>query len=154
MFQVLNCLCKVAFSLPSECNIIQLTTEKSALFLPPREKMLNVGAVKTLMKTILSIAWQKTYPRRSIWVRGFLLYVKLLFVNYFQAFWIGWAWQPYSSWKLLWIFLRCFNPLVPNAPFLCSLKTLMFLCFQGVEKGCIENEWVRDQGCLLQNANL
>ena len=37
----------------------------------------------------------------------------------------------------LWATLCVFNPFVPNAPFL--YKT----CFQGVEKGCIENEWVK-----------
>ena len=39
-----------------------------------------------------------------------------------------------------------FNPFVPNAPFLYPLKTLenrkVFWCFQGVEKGCMKNEWV------------
>ena len=37
----------------------------------------------------------------------------------------------------LWDALCVFNPFVPNAPFL--YKT----CFQGVKKGCIENEWVK-----------
>ena len=40
-----------------------------------------------------------------------------------------------------------FNPFVPNAPFLYPLKTsenlTVFWCFQGVEKGCIGNEWVK-----------
>ena len=38
------------------------------------------------------------------------------------------------------------NPFVPNAPFLYPLKTSenqkVLRCFQGVEKGCIGNEWV------------
>ena len=38
------------------------------------------------------------------------------------------------------------NPFVPNAPFLYPSKTsenlTVFWCFQGVEKGCIGNEWV------------
>ena len=38
------------------------------------------------------------------------------------------------------------NPFFPNAPFLYLQKTsenfTVFWCFQGVEKGCIENEWV------------
>ena len=38
------------------------------------------------------------------------------------------------------------NPFVPNAPFLYPLKTsekfTVFWCFQGVEKGCIGNDWV------------
>ena len=42
------------------------------------------------------------------------------------------------------------NPFVPNAPFLYNLKASEnltdFLCFQGVEKGCIENEWVNWAG--------
>ena len=40
-----------------------------------------------------------------------------------------------------------FSPFVPNAPFLYPLKTsenlAVFWCFQGVEKGCIVNEWVK-----------
>ena len=40
-----------------------------------------------------------------------------------------------------------FNPLVPDAPFLYPLKTSENLsvlwCFQGVEKGCIRNKWVK-----------
>ena len=39
------------------------------------------------------------------------------------------------------------NPFVPNAPFLYPLKTSenrkVFRCFQRVDKGCIENEWVK-----------
>ena len=37
------------------------------------------------------------------------------------------------------------NQLAPNAPFLYPLKTsenLTVFCFQGVQKGCIGNEWV------------
>ena len=39
------------------------------------------------------------------------------------------------------------NPFVPNAPFLYPLKTsenlTVFLCFQGVQKECIGNEWIK-----------
>ena len=39
-----------------------------------------------------------------------------------------------------------FNPFFPNAPFLYPMKTSenrnVFLCFQGVDKGCIRNGWV------------
>ena len=35
-----------------------------------------------------------------------------------------------------------FNPFVPNERFVYPLKT----CFQEVEKGCIGNEWVKNQG--------
>ena len=39
------------------------------------------------------------------------------------------------------------NPFVPNAPFLNPLKTsehlMVFRYFQGVEKGCIGNKWVK-----------
>ena len=42
-----------------------------------------------------------------------------------------------------------FNPFVLNAPFLYALKTsgnlTVFLYFQGVEKVCIENEWVKEK---------
>ena len=42
--------------------------------------------------------------------------------------------------------MLCFNPVVPNTPFLYPLKIsgnlTVFLCFQGVENGCIGNEWV------------
>ena len=39
-----------------------------------------------------------------------------------------------------------FNPLASNTPFLYPLETsenLQGFCFQGVEKGCIGNEWVK-----------
>ena len=40
------------------------------------------------------------------------------------------------------------NPFIPNALFLYPLKTSenlkIFWCFQGVEKGCIWNEWVKN----------
>ena len=43
--------------------------------------------------------------------------------------------------------LKCFNPFVPNGPFLYPLKTsenlAVFWCFQGVKKGCIGNEWFK-----------
>ena len=39
------------------------------------------------------------------------------------------------------------KPFVPNAPFLYPLKTSenrqIFRCFQRVEKGCIENKWIK-----------
>ena len=41
------------------------------------------------------------------------------------------------------------NPFVPTAPFLYPLKTsehfTFFWCFQGVEKGYIGNEWVKNK---------
>ena len=41
-----------------------------------------------------------------------------------------------------------FNPFDPNVPFLYSLKTSenrkIFWYFQGVEKGCTANEWVKN----------
>ena len=44
------------------------------------------------------------------------------------------------------LFVKIVNPFVPNAPSLFPLKAsenLMVLgYFQGVEKGCIGNEWV------------
>ena len=45
------------------------------------------------------------------------------------------------------------NPFVPNAPFLYPLKTSenrkLFSYFQGVEKGCTGNEWVKQVSNLL-----
>ena len=42
------------------------------------------------------------------------------------------------------------NPFVPNAPFFYPLKTAenlsVFWCFQGIEKGCIGNEWGKSAG--------
>ena len=42
---------------------------------------------------------------------------------------------------------HCINPFVPNAPLLYHLKTsenlTVFWCFQGVEKECIGNKWVK-----------
>ena len=41
------------------------------------------------------------------------------------------------------------NPFAPNAPFFYPLKVSenlrVFLCFQGVEKGCIGNKWVKEK---------
>ena len=54
------------------------------------------------------------------------------------------------------------NPFVPNAPFLYPPENIRkpFLCFQRVEKECIENEWVnkiknilvfkKKDGCKLE----
>ena len=43
--------------------------------------------------------------------------------------------------------LQTFNPFVPNASFLYPLKRSenrkIFLCFQGVDKGCIGNKWAK-----------
>ena len=40
------------------------------------------------------------------------------------------------------------NPFVPNSPFFYPLKTpedrKVFWCFQGIEKWCIGNKWVKD----------
>ena len=40
------------------------------------------------------------------------------------------------------------NPFVSNEPFLYPLKTSEnredFWCFQGLEKGCIGNDWVKE----------
>ena len=45
------------------------------------------------------------------------------------------------------IFYQCINPFAPNVPFLYPLKTSenceVFWCFQGVEKACGGNEWVK-----------
>ena len=51
-----------------------------------------------------------------------------------------------------------FNPFVPNAPFLYPKKTsenrtVFFLYFQGVEKGCIENKWVKHVVSMLKLEN-
>ena len=49
-----------------------------------------------------------------------------------------WAWASTSLY---------FNPFVPNALLLCPLKTSVnhnvFCWFQGVEKGCIGNKWIK-----------
>ena len=61
-------------------------------------------------------------------------------------------WPSPTFWPLLFEadgeFQSFINPLVPNVPFLYPLKTsenlTVFWCFQGVEKWCIGNEWVKD----------
>ena len=51
-----------------------------------------------------------------------------------------------SNWPSLLPAHFSISPFVPKVPFLYPLKTsentMVFLCFQGVEKGCIGNEWV------------
>ena len=42
--------------------------------------------------------------------------------------------------------INVISPFVPNVSFLYSLKT-----FQGVEKGCIENEWVNAEWQVLKS---
>ena len=53
-------------------------------------------------------------------------------------------------WKLL---KKYVNPFAPNGPFLYSLKTpeniTVFWCFQGLEKGCIGNKWIKLIRCEL-----
>ena len=56
-----------------------------------------------------------------------------------------WPLKSEASSRLYWE--DClFNPFVPNASFLYPLNTSenrkVFWCIQGVEKGCIGNEWV------------
>ena len=57
------------------------------------------------------------------------------------------VWFPLILWAL-WLICSStlFNLFVPNAPFLYPLKTsekrTVCWCFQGVEKGCIGDEWV------------
>ena len=46
------------------------------------------------------------------------------------------------------------NPFFPNAYFLYTLKAWwenhrIFWCFQGVEKGCIEKEYVKTLKCIV-----
>ena len=38
---------------------------------------------------------------------------------------------------------KLINPFVPNAPYGYAPNLTVFWCFQGVEKGCIGNEWVK-----------
>ena len=51
--------------------------------------------------------------------------------------------------------MNIFNSFVPNAPFLYPLKTweylTVFSCLQGVEKGCIGNEWVKESPETIGN---
>ena len=67
-------------------------------------------------------------------------------------------------------FSLLFNPFVPNAPFLYPMKTpenlMVFLCFQGVEKGCIgmnhwnkavhasSNDWIRSSISEISKQNM
>ena len=51
------------------------------------------------------------------------------------------------------LLLRLFNPFVPNAPFLYSLKTenhKFFWCFQEVEKGALEQDGLRNTLLFLE----
>ena len=56
----------------------------------------------------------------------------------------------YESISYNWSLLYSLDPFVPNAPFLYPLKTSenrkVFWCFQGVEKVCIGNKWVKESG--------
>ena len=91
----------------------------------------------------------------NLWVTTTLLYKQSLSIKVFQVF----AHLRYlltinkqNKWALRlldgrhWRRSDVFNLFVPNAPFLFPLKALenheVSWCFQGVEKGCIENKWV------------
>ena len=54
--------------------------------------------------------------------------------------------RGFKIFSVTYFFLQT-NPFVPNAPFLYPLKTSenlkVFWCFQGVEKRCIGNKWVK-----------
>ena len=71
--------------------------------------------------------WINTYSKTPLtnWGR----YSERIFLNHLLAIWDQ------------------LKPFVPNSPFLYTLKTTenltIFWCFQGAEKGCIENEWVK-----------
>ena len=60
-----------------------------------------------------------------------------------------WSDSPLVFLMLSWYswFSLCVNPFVPNASFLYPLKTSekrkVFWCFQGLDKGCIGNKWVK-----------
>ena len=73
----------------------------------------------------------------KIYLKLFFKNLNLLFLTHFQIF----------SDKFLKIYIKSFNPFVPNAPFLYPWKrqkTLPFSdVFRGVEKGHIEKEWVK-----------
>ena len=65
-----------------------------------------------------------------------------------RFYWFGWV-ESFAIQNPLLFFIFAsnnINPFVPNAPFLYLLKTSenlsVFWYFQGVEKGCIGNEWV------------
>ena len=70
--------------------------------------------------------FQNTFSQEHLWV---------------TASAISCQWSLPISLIMYWL-----NPFVPNAPFFYSLKTSenpkVFWCFQGVEKGCIGNEWL------------
>ena len=76
-----------------------------------------------------------------------------------------WVSRFWLSFQLDYIIYYCkyinntsdFNPFVPNAPFFYPLKTSenrkVFWYFQGVEIGCIGNEWMK-QNCKIANLKL
>ena len=69
------------------------------------------------------------------------------------------CWKQYSQKIPGYVIESSINPFVPNAIFLYPLKTSenrkVFWCFQmvenfhGVEKGCIENKWVRNSTVFI-----
>ena len=65
-----------------------------------------------------------------------------LFSDFYKSFK-----DNFKHWVLFHIDAK-FNPFVPNAPFLypvnTSEKPKVFRCFQGVEKVCIGNKWVKE----------
>ena len=69
-----------------------------------------------------------------------VMYKKIYFrvaLPRFKDFWVVARLACLSFWAEVSLYL-IINPFVPNASFLYTLKT-----FQGVEKGCIGNKWVK-----------
>ena len=103
----------------SKCFSMLSTVTQSniydGVFCESRSLQGNVGCAYLFSKKLLKI--------------GYMLKIENVFKGYFQV----------SE-------LFFLNAFVPNAPFLYPLKTsenrTVFWYFQGVEKGCIGNEWV------------
>ena len=70
------------------------------------------------------------------------------------------TWKNFVTTKKLNLhgFIGYINPFSPNAPFLYPLKTSenrkVFWCFQGVDKGCIGNECIKQTTHAKENGNV
>ena len=107
----------------------------------PNSKSLQIHAhnmdpfrMSTISRSVFFYDWSVTgfYMKHNTdlkWIKPFHATAVFLYPSKFQK----------NSGFLITRYNSRVNPFVPNAPFLYSL---VFWCFQVVEKGCIGNEWV------------
>ena len=115
----------------------------------PNYSRLSICQIFLFLETLLQLCfpslsnlYQRTRKVNWIFTKGFLLMqIQNEKKKGLKRFFFG---------EIL-LFYAYVNTFAPNVPFLYPLKTLenhtIFWCFQGVQKGCIGNKWVKAWFC-------